>query len=163
MLASIPALRTHVVALDTAVADLTEKISDPVEVLMGVQLGGGTDINRALAYCQGLIRQPGETVLVLITDLFEGGNNAEMLKRATAIVNSGVTMVTLPALGDDGAPGFDTKNGATLAARSVPSISCTPHLFPEFMAAALQKGDLDQWAGHRGLTVGQPACPQALE
>lgn len=153
VLASIPALRTHVVAFDTAVADLTEKMTDPVDVLMGVQLGGGTDINRALAYCQGLVRQPSETVLVLITDLEEGGDKAEMIKRAGAIVDSGVTMVTLLALGDEGAPSFDTANAAALAALGVPSFACTPDLFPDLMAAALQKRDLHQWAGDRGLSA----------
>jgi hypothetical protein len=153
VLASIPALRTHVVAFDTSVADLTEKMADPVDVLMGVQLGGGTDINRALAYCQELIRQPTETVFVLITDLEEGGNAAEMIKRAAAIVNSGVTMVTLLALGDDGAPGFDAKNAAALAALGIPSFACTPDLFPDLMAAALQKRDLAAWAGEHNLTA----------
>mgnify|MGYP001203963982 CR=1 FL=1 len=153
VLASIPSLKTHIIAFDTAVADLTEKMTDPVDVLMGVQLGGGTDINRALAHCQGLIRQPAETVLVLITDLYEGGNNVDMLKRAAAIVNCGVTMVTLLALGDDGAPGFDAKNAAALAAMGVPSFACTPDLFPDLMAAALQKRDLNQWAGDRGLNA----------
>ncbi len=153
VLASIPALRTHVVAFDTSVADLTEKMTDPVDVLMGVQLGGGTDINRALAHCQTLVRQPAETVLVLITDLFEGGNNAEMLKRAASIAGSGVTMVTLLALGDDGAPAFDAKNAAALASMGVPSFACTPDLFPDLMAAALQRRDLSSWAGEHGLTT----------
>ena len=77
VLASIPALRSHVVAFDTSVVDLTEKASDPVDVLMGVQLGGGTDINRALQYCQGLITKPRDTIFVLITDLYEGGDAKE--------------------------------------------------------------------------------------
>ncbi len=89
VLASMPALRTHVVAFDTSVADLTEQLSDPVDVLMGVQLGGGTDINQALQYCQTLITRPTDTIFVLITDLYEGGDREEMLKRAAAIVGLG--------------------------------------------------------------------------
>ena len=82
VLASLPAVRTSLVVFDIAVVDLTEQLADPVEVRFGTQLGGGTDINRALSYCQGLARQPGDTILILISDLFEGGNRAEMLKRA---------------------------------------------------------------------------------
>jgi Mg-chelatase subunit ChlD len=153
VLASIPALRTHVVTFDTSVVDLTEKMSDPVDVLMGVQLGGGTDINRALKYCQGLITKPRDTIFVLITDLFEGGDNKEMLKRAAAIVGSGVRMVTLLALADTGAPGFDEKNAAALASMGVPSFACTPDRFPDLMAAAIHGRDLGQWASEQGMTT----------
>ncbi len=153
VLASIPALRTHVVAFDTAVADLTEKMTDPVDVLMGVQLGGGTDINRALAYCQGLISRPHDTILVLVTDLYEGGDAKEMLKRAAAITGSGVKMVTLLALADNGAPGFDEHNAAALAGMGVPSFGCTPDKFPDLMAAAIGGRDLGQWAAEAGMTT----------
>lgn len=153
VLASIPALRTHVVAFDTSVADLTEKMSDPVDVLMGVQLGGGTDINQALAYCQGLITRPRDTILVLITDLYEGGDNQEMLKRAAAMAGSGVRMVTLLALADTGAPGFDEKNAAALASFGVPSFACTPDKFPELMAAAIHGRELGLWAADQGLVT----------
>jgi Mg-chelatase subunit ChlD len=153
VLASIPALRTHVVTFDTSVVDLTEKLSDPVDVLMGVQLGGGTDINQALKYCQGLITTPRDTVLVLITDLYEGGNVQEMLKRAAAISGSGVRMVTLLALADTGAPGFDEKNAAAFATMGVPSFACTPDKFPEMMAASIQGRDLGQWAAEQGMTT----------
>jgi Mg-chelatase subunit ChlD len=152
VLASIPALRTHVVAFDTSVADLTQKMSDPVDVLLGVQLGGGTDINRALAYCQTLVTRPHDTILVLISDLCEGGKNHEMIQRAAAIVASGTRFVTLLALGDSGAPAFDTANAAALAGLGVPSFACTPDRFPELMAAAIQGRDLAQWAGEHGLT-----------
>jgi hypothetical protein len=151
VLASIPAIRTSVVTFDTSVVDLTEKMSDPVDVLMGVQLGGGTDINRALTYCQGLIRKPHDTIFVLITDLYEGGDNKEMLKRAASIVGSGVRMVTLLALSDDGAPCFDQNNAAALAALGVPSFACTPDKFPDLMAAAIDRRDLAAWAGEHEL------------
>ena len=153
VLASIPALRTHVVAFDTSIADLTEKMSDPVDVLMGVQLGGGTDINRALQYCQGLITKPRDTIFVLITDLYEGGDNKAMLKRAASIVESGVKMVTLLALADTGAPGFDEKNAAAFAAMGTPCFACTPDRFPDLMATAIQGRDLGQWASQQGMTT----------
>jgi Mg-chelatase subunit ChlD len=153
VLASIPALRSHVVTFDTSVVDLTEKMSDPVDVLMGVQLGGGTDINRALAYCQTLITKPRDTIFVLITDLYEGGNNAEMLKRAGAIAASGVKFVTLLALADSGAPTFDERNAAALANFGIPSFACTPDRFPDLMAAAIQGRDLGQWASENNMTA----------
>jgi len=153
VLASIPALRTHVVAFDTSVADLTDQMSDPVDVLMGIQLGGGTDINRALAYCQTLITRPTDTILVLISDLFEGGERDEMLKRAAAIAASGVRVVTLLALADSGAPAFDERNAAALAGMGIPSFACTPDRFPDLMAVAIQGRDVGQWAGEQGMTA----------
>jgi Mg-chelatase subunit ChlD len=153
VLASMPALRTLVVAFDTSITDLTEKMTDPVDVLMGVQLGGGTDINRALAYCQGLITRPHDTILVLITDLFEGGNQAEMLKRAAAIAGTGARMITLLALSDDGAPSFDEKNAAALATFGIPSFACTPDLFPDLLAAAIQGRDMGRWAADQGIAA----------
>lgn len=161
VLASIPALRTSVVAFDTSVVDLTEKVSDPVDVLMGVQLGGGTDINQALKYCQSLITKPHDTIFVLITDLFEGGDNKAMLERAAAIVGSGVRMVTLLALADSGAPSFDERNAAALAAMNVPSFACTPDKFPELMAAAIQGRDLGRWASAEGITTTRAASAGA--
>src|SRR5207253_11343039 len=101
--------------LDTSVVDLTDELHDPVELLFGTQLGGGTDINRALAYCQGVVRQPRETILVLISDLYEGGNRQEMLKRAEALASAGVQFIALLALNDDGAPSFDHSIAAALA------------------------------------------------
>lgn len=151
------ALLSHVVAFDTSVADLTEKMSDPVDVLMGVQLGGGTDINQALKYCQTLITRPADTILVLITDLFEGGDAREMLKRAAAIAGLGVRMVTLLALADSGAPSFDDHNAAALAAMGVPSFACTPDRFSDLMAAAIQGRDLGQWAADRGMSTSRAA------
>ena len=81
-LASIPTLQTRVIAFDTSIVDLTEELSDPVEVLFGIQLGGGTDIDQALGYCQTLVGNPSKTVLVLVTDLYEGGDPESMLRRA---------------------------------------------------------------------------------
>jgi Mg-chelatase subunit ChlD len=153
VLASIKAVTTSVVAFDTAVVDLTPLLADPVDVLFGTQLGGGTDINRALAYCQGLVARPQETIFVLISDLYEGGNNREMLQRAQALVASGVQVIVLLALDDQGAPAYDHRNAAQLAAMGVPCFACTPDLFPELMAAAIRRSDLDQWAAQAGIVA----------
>jgi Mg-chelatase subunit ChlD len=146
VLASLRSVATSLVAFDTEVVDLTDEIEDPVDVLFGVQLGGGTDINRAIAYCQGLIQQPADTVFVLISDLYEGGIAEEMLRRAREVVDSGATMIALLALSDSGAPSYDAEHAAALAAIGVPAFACTPDLFPDLMAAAIEKRDLGAWA-----------------
>ncbi|MGY5034963.1 VWA domain-containing protein [Streptomyces sp. 900116325] len=142
VLASMRTLRTRLVVFDTAVVDLTDQLDDPVDVLFGTQLGGGTDINRALAYCQSRITRPAETVVVLISDLYEGGIRNEMLKRVAAMKASGVQFVTLLALSDEGAPAYDREHAAALGALGAPAFACTPDLFPEVMAAALEKRPL---------------------
>ncbi len=151
VLASLPAVNTSLVVFDTSVVDLTDKLSDPIEVLFGTQLGGGTDIHRALTYSQSLMRRPSDTIFVLISDLFEGGNVKEMLKVMSQIALSGASCVALLALNDEGAPMYDHTNAAAFAAFGVPSFACTPDLFPELMAAAINKKDLSQWASQHDL------------
>lgn len=145
VLASLPAVNTRMVVFDTAVVDLTEDLQDPVDLLFGVQLGGGTDIARALTYCQEIISRPLDTVLVLVTDLYEGGEVREMYKRFVGLVNSGVQLIVLPALNDDGAPAYDKTHAAFLAELGVPTFACTPDKFPDLMAAALSKQDIGMW------------------
>lgn len=145
VLASIPAVNTRMVVFDTAVVDLTDDLQDPVDLLFGVQLGGGTDIARALTYCQGVITRPQDTVLVLVTDLYEGGDPREMRKKFVSLVNSGVQLIVLPALNDDGAPSYDRDHAEFLANIGVPTFACTPDKFPDLMAAALSKQDIGMW------------------
>jgi Mg-chelatase subunit ChlD len=146
VLASLPAVKTDLVVFDTAVVDLTEQLADPVEILFGTQLGGGTDINRALTYCQSIVRQPHDTILVLISDLYEGGHRDEMIKRTASLVSAGVQVIALLALSDDGAPSYDHNVAAAFAELGVPAFACTPDLFPDLMAAAINRHDLNQWA-----------------
>ncbi|MFZ5677326.1 MAG: VWA domain-containing protein [Pseudomonadota bacterium] len=153
VLASLSAVSTKFVVFDTAVVDLTEKLADPVDVLFGVQLGGGTDINRALAYVRDLVGQPERTHLILVTDLFEGGNRDEMLARAEEAVASGINVIVLLALSDDGKPQYDTAAAQHLAALGCPVFACTPDRFPDLMATALQKGDIQAWASAQGLVT----------
>ena len=116
VLASMRSIATRLVVFDTAVVDLTDQLDDPVDVLFGTQLGGGTDINRALAYCQSQITRPADTVVVLISDLYEGGIRDEMLKRVAAMKASGVQFVALLALSDEGTPAYDREHAAALSA-----------------------------------------------
>lgn len=153
VMASLRAVRTRMVVFDTNVVDLTEDMQDPVDLLFGVQLGGGTDINLALSYCQKVIDRPEKTILVLITDLYEGGNQVEMLKRAAALKAAGVNVICLLALSDDGAPGYDHSNAAHLASLGIPAFACTPDRFPELMATAIQRQSIELWAAKNGFVT----------
>lgn len=146
VMASLPVLSTQLICFDTAVIDLTEQLADPVEVLFGIQLGGGTDINSALAYCEGRIEYPAKTHLLLISDLYEGGNAKSMLARVAAIKQSGVNVIVLLALSDDGRPGYDSNHAGLIAAMDCPVFACTPDQFPDLMATALTRQDIQQWA-----------------
>lgn len=153
VMAAVPALKTHMVVFDTSVVDLTQYLSDPVDLLFGTTLGGGTDINQALGYCQSLITRPSDTTLVLISDLYEGGRREQMLGKAKRIVESGVNMVALLALSDQGAPNYDHTTAAEFGELGIPAFACTPDLFPELMAATMNRHDLASWASHHGIKV----------
>jgi Mg-chelatase subunit ChlD len=153
VMASIRSVETRLVVFDTAVVDLTELLSDPVEVLFGTQLGGGTDINRAVAYCQGLVSRPADTIFVLISDLYEGGVERELLQRVAELLGSGVSVIVLLALSDRGAPAYDHALAGKLAALGAPAFACTPDHFPGLMAAAIEKRDVARWAAEEGIAV----------
>lgn len=157
VLASLRSIATSMIVFDTEVLDLTEESDDPVDVLFGVQLGGGTDINQALAYCQSLISQPDETLLILISDLYEGGVAEEMLRRSKQVVDSGATMIALLALSDSGAPSYDADHAAALSEIGVPAFACTPDLFPDLMAAAIDRRDIAGWAAQNDIVIAAPA------
>jgi Mg-chelatase subunit ChlD len=147
VLASMPAVSTSLVVFDTSVVDLTDQLDDPIDLLFSTRLGGGTDINRAVAYCQQLIRAPQDTIFVLISDLYEGGVETDFMRRAAALAASGVQLITLLALSDEGAPAFNAPLAAQLATLGVPAFACTPDKFPELLAAAIQRSDLRDWVG----------------
>ncbi|WZO97043.1 VWA domain-containing protein [Isosphaeraceae bacterium EP7] len=153
VLASLPALKTHVVVYDTAVVDLTAELHDPVDLLFGTQLGGGNDTPRALTYCAGLITRPAETILILISDLYEGSGSEEMLKLLGGLVASGVQAIGLLALNDEGAPSYDHANAQSMADLGIPVFACTPDLFPDLMGAALSRSDLGLWAASHDIST----------
>lgn len=153
VLASMRAVTTRMVVFDTAVVDLTEFLNDPVDLLFGTQLGGGTDINRAVGYCQQLITRPSQTIMVMITDLFEGGDKAQMVRRVAELVSRGTSVICLLALNDQGAPSFDEGIASELASFGVPCFACTPDQFPGLMAAAIQKRDIASWAAREEVVL----------
>jgi Mg-chelatase subunit ChlD len=156
VMASIRTVETRLVVFDTSVVDLTELLEDPVEVLFGTQLGGGTDINRAVAYCQTLVKRPADTIFVLISDLFEGGVERELLHRVSELIASGATVIVLLALSDKGAPAFDHGLAAKLAALGAPAFACTPEHFPGLMATAIERRDVGRWAAEQGIALERP-------
>ena len=137
VLARMPALRTHLVAFDTSVTDLTPLLADPVDVLFGVQLGGGTDIAAALGHCRRLVTRPRDTVVILISDLFEGGDETAMRAHVGRLVRDGAEVLCLLALSDEGAPAHDHVAAADLAALGATVTACTPDEFPPVLAQAL--------------------------
>lgn len=149
-LASLRAVNTRLVVFDTSVADLTDQLTDPVEVLFATQLGGGTDINQAVGYGQSLVTRATDTVMVLISDLFEGGDSGALIAKIKSIIDSGVTLIVLLALSDDGTPGYDHELAATCASLGAPAFACTPDQFPDLLATAIKREDVGAWAARNG-------------
>ena len=136
------------------VVDLTDELHDPVELLFGTQLGGGTDINRALAYCQRLVQRPRDTILVLISDLFEGGDQSALLRRVAGAGGERASPSSPARAHRRGRAGATTTaTRAAFAALGVPAFACTPDLFPELMAAAIERRDIGAWAAREGRSV----------
>ncbi len=146
VMASLPVVKTKLVCFDTAIVDLTHDLADPVEVLFGIQLGGGTDINGAMAYCEGLIERPSKTHLVLISDMYEGGNADALVDRVARLVTIGVNVIVLLALTDTLRPSYDPALSGHVAALGLPVFACTPDQFPDLMATALRREDVHAWA-----------------
>ena len=140
VLASMSAVRTSVVAFDTQIMDLTPLCADPVDLLFGFQMGGGTDIAKSVAYCQELVESPAKTLFFLISDLDEGGNRAALLRRLEELKGSGVTVVVLLAIADGGKPYYDAQTAQRVAAMDIPCFACAPEKLPELLERALTGG-----------------------
>ncbi|MCE0558966.1 MULTISPECIES: VWA domain-containing protein [unclassified Motilimonas] len=156
VMASIPAVKTKLICFDTSIVDLTEELADPVSVLFGVQLGGGTDINQAIAYCENQIEQPSKTHLLLISDLYEGGNETELKQRIAQLIKQDVNVITLLALSDDGRPAYDAEMASEFATLGSPVFACTPDQFPDLMATALKREDVLAWAADQDIKAIRP-------
>lgn len=145
--ASLPALKTRVIAFDTEVVDLTEACgNDPVDMIFGVQLGGGTNINKAVSYCEQFIQEPAQTIFILISDLIEGGNQAQLIRRMHDLVSSGVRVLCLLALSDSGIPVYDEAIARKLASGGIPCFGCTPNRIPELIEGVLKRQNLMELA-----------------
>ena len=145
ILASMSSLSTRIVAFDTNIVDLTEKSDDPVALLFGFQLGGGTDIDKSVAYCQQYIENPSKTLFFLISDLEEGGNRAALLRRLEEMKESGVTVVCLLALTESGKPYYDAGMAQRIAGMDIPCFACNPQMLPNLLERALRGQDLQEF------------------
>ncbi|MFF2010540.1 VWA domain-containing protein [Streptomyces sp. NPDC058195] len=133
----LPGLKTHLVAFDTAVVDLTSDVTDPVELLMRVQLGGGTDIARAVEYGAGLVENPRRTIVALITDFYEGGDTFRLERAVRGLVEQGSTVLGLAALDEDADPSYDRATAGRLASAGARVGAMTPGRLAEFVAERL--------------------------
>jgi len=142
--ASLDVIQTKLLFFDTEIVDVTPLLADPVEVIFSTQLGGGTDINRAVAYVQtNFIERPEKTLFILITDLYEGGKGEELIARMRQIVESKVKAICLLALSDGGRPSYNHDLARELTALGVPCFGCTPKLLVQVMERVLKKQDLE--------------------
>lgn len=151
ILASLSSIQTKVIAFDTEVVDLSEHLNDPVDLLFAVQLGGGTDISRALTYSQQMVSTPKDTIMVLLSDLFEGGNKQEMFQLIAQLQSSDVQFICLLALNDEGSGVYDHENAAQLGHMGIPTFACTPDQFPSLMATAIAREDITKWMDVEGV------------
>mgnify|MGYP000560186697 CR=1 FL=1 len=151
VLASLPVVKTRLVAFDTSIIDLTEDLQDPVEVLWGIQLGGGTDINKAVAYTESKMVKHSKSHMVLITDLYEGGNARDLVTRLAKMKEDGVNVIILLALSDEGKPAYHPGLARKVADMDIPVFACTPDQFPDLMSTALKREDVNLWAAQQGI------------
>lgn len=149
ILAKMAAFKTRVVAFDTSVVDLTELYDDPVDMLYGIQLGGGTDIHKSLCYCEQYIENPKQTLMFLISDLDEYGNQGGMINKIKFLKESGVTVICLLAISDDGEPYYNKQVAGKIASFGVPCFACTPNLLPELLERALKGQELSDFMEQR--------------
>lgn len=137
--AKLPMLTTHLVIFDTAVVDLTDQTDDPVGTLMSVQLGGGTDIAKAMAYCKGLITAPRQTMVVLVSDLCEGGSRQELYRTCHDTLEGGSRLIALTALNEYATPVYDRATAQTLADLGAHVGAMTPERLADFMAGIMKE------------------------
>ena len=156
VMASLPVVKTRLVVYDDNVVDLTDELADPVNVLFGIQLGGGNRTDQALAYCTEKIERPSQAHLVLITDLYEGPTEEPMLQHLAALVRAGVNVIILLALTDSGRPSYCVETAGKTAALGIPTFACTPDQFPDLMATALRRDDIAAWAADSDIKLARP-------
>lgn len=136
--AELPAVRTSLVLFDTAVVDLTGQVGQPVDVLLQIQLGGGTDITRALQYSYQLVREPARSIVVLITDFYEGRDERDLIRQTKLMSESGVRMIGLGALGYDAKPAYNRSTAGKLRKCGMDILVCTPEKLAECMGRIIK-------------------------
>ena len=146
ILASMSAIKTKVVAFDTNIVDLSEKCEDPIDLLFGFTLGGGTDIEKSIKYCSKYIENPKKTIFFLISDLEEGGNRAGLLRRLTQMKEDGVIVICLLAISDSGKPYYDANMAQRIANNGIPCFAAAPQMLPRLLEKAMKNEDMSEFA-----------------
>jgi len=136
--AELPAVKTSLVLFDTSVVDLSDQVGQPVDVLLSIQLGGGTDITQGLMYANTLVRQPQRTIVVLITDFYEGRPEQDLVAQTRLMADGGVRMIGLGALGYDARPAYNKSTAAKLRKVGMDVLVCTPEKLAECMAQIIR-------------------------
>lgn len=134
----LPGIRTHLVAFDTSVVDLTADVADPVELLMKVQLGGGTNIASAMEYGRQLIEQPAKSVIILVSDFYEGGSSSLLTHQVNKCVQSGIKVLGLAALDSTATPCYDHDTAQALVNVGAQIAAMTPGELAAWLAENLQ-------------------------
>ena len=147
ILSRLPALKVHLILFSNEIVDVTDQLEDPVELLFGIQLGGGTDIHKAAAYTNKCIDQPEKSVLIMISDLFEGGSEDGALAELLDMHNKGVKVVCIPSLSDENKPSFDKKFAQRIRNVDIPVFNCSPARIPDLFNTLLRNGDLTSFKG----------------
>lgn len=137
ILTALPSVEVKLIVFDTSIVDLSSEAHDAVEVLMSVQLGGGTDIASAMEYCEGLVTQPSRTIFVLISDFEEGGSVARMLAATRRMASARVTLLGLGALSNDAAPVYDRRMAERLSGNGMAIAALTPDRFAEWIGGVI--------------------------
>jgi Mg-chelatase subunit ChlD len=140
ILSALPMVRVRLVIFDTSVVDLSEHVSDPVEVLMSVQLGGGTNIGQAIRYCETLVSQPTRTILVLVTDFCEGADPRVLIAACRRLREAGVKLIGLASLDMNANPWYDEKMAQRLSAEGMKIAALTPTELARWLAQVIQGG-----------------------
>jgi Mg-chelatase subunit ChlD len=138
ILAGLPLLRLRLVVFDTSVVDLTDRVDDPVEVLMSVQIGGGTDIGKALRYAESIVDQPQRTVVVLVSDFCEGASPGVLMATCRRLRESGVTLLGLASLDTGANAAYDRAMAERLAETGMEIAALTPRHFADWLARVVQ-------------------------
>lgn len=146
ILASMSAIKTKVVAFDTNIVDLSEKCEDPIDLLFGFTLGGGTDIEKSIKYCSKYIENPKKTIFFLISDLEEGGNRAGLLRRLIQMKEDGVIVICLLAISDSGKPYYDANMAQRIANNGIPCFAAAPQMLPRLLEKAMKNEDMSEFA-----------------
>lgn len=133
----LPMLKTNLVIFDTEVVDLSGYIDEPVETLMSIQLGGGTNITKALTYCEGLMENPHRTIVILVSDLYEGYDYKRMYERVKSIIESGAKVIVLTALNMEAEAVYDKNAAKNMAALGAEVASMTPGGLAEWIGKIL--------------------------